>query len=354
MPECAFVGCRPSRGAKQRAPRVSSTLVKRMIPEPMRAPLGRSRRYSAFPGLSAAQLWPLGELMAALAGPQQPPILLVSLPRGGSTWAGRTLGASEQALYLHEPVTQSYLQAIGGKGASEFEYGACRDRRAYDRGAALAFRGVPRFAESVVVFPEQWQSLDRRRRRVVVKEVNPLALDVLIGRFRPRVVYLLRHPVAVARSYRSLGWDGERQFGNRFTPQTLSMLERDFAVPRDAGFWEKSGALQAIVQHRAMAALASWPDHRVVRYEDLCRDPVGTFAGLFEFCGLPLSERLRQEIERTTSAGGSYRPGGSDTARDSRAMIDRWKQEVEGESIAAVRRGYFANRPLFYQEEADW
>ncbi|MEQ8398119.1 sulfotransferase [Thalassobaculum sp.] len=333
---------------------MSGALAKQMIPEAIRRPLGQLRRYSAHPGLAWAQLRPLGEMMAALAPPKHPPILLVSMPRGGSSWAGRILGSSEQSLYLHEPVTQSYLRLLGGKGVSEFEYEVCRRPRDYLRAAGHALRGVPRFAESVVLFPEQWRSVDRHAKRVVVKEVNPLALDTLIAEFQPRVIYLLRHPAAVARSYHALGWAGTDQFRKRFSPGTLAELEPAFHLPHDGDVWEQSGALQALVQHRAMAALAAWPDHTTVRYEDLCLDPVGTFARLLSFCELPLTEALKEEIERTSRSAAGYKPGGSDTARDSRAMADRWKHELDPETIASVRRGYIANRPLFYDSADDW
>lgn len=325
--------------------------VKRLVPDAIRRPLGQSRRYAGHPGLPAAQFWPVGEILAAAVPTLTPPILLVSLPRGGSSWAGRLLGSSDRSLYLHEPVTQSHLARLGGRGVSEFEMAACKRPRAYLRDAALALHGVPRFPESVVHFRDQWRPATRRRRRVVVKEVNPLALDALVDRFRPRVVYLLRHPAAVARSYKSLGWDGSQLFRSRFAPATLSALEREFTIPHDAGFWEQSGALQAIVQHRVMRVLGAWPDHTVVRFEDLCRNPVGGFARLFDFCGLPMTPDLEAEIERSSHADGPYRPGGSDTVRDSRAMAGRWKQEVDADSIAAVRRGYEANRPLFYRDE---
>ncbi|HZD26705.1 MAG TPA: hypothetical protein VE631_10625, partial [Alphaproteobacteria bacterium] len=141
-------------------------MLKQLIPGTLRRPLGRSRRFAAWPAVAWAQLWPIGEALAALAPPRRPPLLLVSLPRGGSSWAGRILGGSDASLYLHEPLTQSYLAALGGRGASEFEYAACRDRRAYDRIAALMFSGVPRFHESVVLYPEQWRLAGRRRRHI--------------------------------------------------------------------------------------------------------------------------------------------------------------------------------------------
>ena len=38
---------------------------------------------------------------------RQPAVMLLSLPRSGSSWAGEALGCATDALYLREPVTQS-------------------------------------------------------------------------------------------------------------------------------------------------------------------------------------------------------------------------------------------------------
>lgn len=323
-----------------------------MIPSPFRQPLRQMLRYADHPSLASAQVWPLGEAMAVLAAPKHPPILLVSMPRSGSSWAGRILGSSERSLYLHEPLTQSYLGLVG-KGTSWFEYDACKHKGRYDHFASLTFRGVPRFKERVVLFPEQWSMSRRGRSRLVIKEINPLVLDIVIERFRPRIIYLLRHPAAVAHSFQSLGWDGE-QFGRRFTKATLSELERRYHIPYEAEFWEQSGALQAIIQNKTMEVLSSAGDYTVVKYEDICADPVGEFSRLFDFCDLPFSLKNRREIKNTSHSDTGYGPGRYDVERNSKAMIDRWKSDVSCEKVDLLRKGYFANHPLFYTEEADW
>ena len=86
----------------------------------------------------------------------------------------------------------------------------------------------------------------------------------------------------------------------------------------------------------------------------VCDDPVSEFSRIFEFCGLPFSAAAREEIERSSQAKVCYVPGAYDTARNSLAMKDLWKLDVDPEDIEQVRRGYFAYRPIFYREESDW
>ena len=49
----------------------------------------------------------LSQLLINFIRPRQPTVLVLSLPRSGSSWAGEALGCAIDALYLREPVTQS-------------------------------------------------------------------------------------------------------------------------------------------------------------------------------------------------------------------------------------------------------
>jgi hypothetical protein len=326
---------------------MSHAWVKGAIPGSLRQIVGEARTR---PGFALSKMPLASELIAAVLPSKRPPVLVTSLPRAGSSWIGRILGDSENALYLREPMTQSYLERFGPPPI--FEWGMCKDPRAYDRYAALAFKGIPRFGGAIVANPGQWTISDRRGKQVVVKEVNPLVLQRLWERFRPKIVLLVRHPVPVARSFHALGWTSD-QFRTRFLPKTLAAFEQEHPLPKETNTWEQSGAFQAITQNFVADSL-SGIDHVVVRYEDVCNDPVAEFGRIFEFCGLPFSAAVREEIEHSSQARVHYVPGTYDTARNSLEMKDRWKRDVDPEDIEQVRRGYVAYRPIFYREESDW
>jgi len=326
---------------------MSRAKVKGSIAGSVRRVVGKARTR---PGLALSKMPGTRALIATALPSKRPPVLVTSLPRAGSSWIGRILGSSEKALYLREPMTQSYLGRFGPPPI--FEWGMCKDRRAYDRYAALAFKGIPRFGGAIVANPGQWTIAGRRGKRVVLKEVNPLVLRRLWERFRPKIVLLVRHPVPVARSFHALGWTSD-QFKTRFLPETLAAFEKEHVLPEETDTWKQSGAFQAITQNLVADSLSDI-DHMVVRYEDICDEPVQAFGQIFEFCGLPFSAGIRREIERSSQAGGRYVPGTYDTARNSRDMKDRWKRDVDQEDMEQVRRGYFAHRPVFYQEESDW
>ncbi len=332
---------------------MSSTWVKSSIPDsvrqrlrPVRRFLGRSR-----PGYVLSRMPVTGEMIArAPAAPA--PILVSSLPRAGSSWVGRILGGAENALYLREPLTQSYLRQVGPGHPPFFEWDMCHDRAAYDRFATLAFRGIPRFSGSIVPFPRQWAISRRGQKHLVVKEVNPLVLERLWARFQPRIVLLVRHPVSVARSFHALGWTSD-QFATRFMPETLAAFGRERPLPAADNYWEQAGAFQAIAQNVIVNSLEGI-DYLVARYEDLCAHPLAEFARIFEFAGMGYSSAVRREVERSSQSDANYAPGAYDTVRNSSEMRHRWKQEVSPADVESVRRGYFACRPVFYRDDADW
>lgn len=335
---------------------MSHARLKASIPAPLRQRLGRLRlrlgEARTHPQLVLSQMPLTGELIAAAAPPARPPILVTALPRSGSTWVGRILGESESALYLQEPMTQSYLNHIGRQQTPIFEWEMCRDGRAYDRFAALAFGAIPRFSTAVVARPDQWRISGRTSKRVVVKDVNPLVVRRLWERFRPSIVVLVRHPVPVARSFRSLGWTRD-QFRTRFLPETLAALEPDQGFREEQDFWEQCGAFQALAHNHVIASLRGIR-HLAVRYEDVCRNPVDEFKRIFAFCGLPFSDAVRRSIETSSRSKADYLPGTFDTDRNSVDMTDRWRHEVDEQDIERVRRGYFGHRSAFYQDAADW
>jgi Sulfotransferase domain len=308
----------------------------------------------AFPGYALSKLPLIGEVIGARFPALPPPVLVVSLARSGSTWIGGILGATESSLYLSEPITKAYRKWIGQPHhPSCFEWGICSEPKAYNRFASLAFKGIPRFERSLVPHLEQWAILSRTQKRIVVKELNPLILKQLWQRFRPKIVYLIRHPAPVARSYHTLGWTGP--YSPHFRQETLAALssKAKHTLSEQASFWEQCGAFQAVVQNLAMEFLATI-DHVVLRYEDVCTDPIKEFSRVFDFCKLPFSDDVQDKIKRFSRGTSNYKPGTYDVVRNSRDVRDRWKRDMDSDDIQRVRSGYFACRPAFYWEESDW
>ncbi|MEP7358075.1 MAG: hypothetical protein ABI847_12595 [Anaerolineales bacterium] len=267
-----------------------------------------------------AQKWPL----------QQPAVLVLSLPRSGSSWVGNTLGSAPNAVYLREPLTQSFVGA-GGRGGVVFPFPPDNPPAVYGQAARLAFAGLPRFEHlpSVVMDPRQWSLRSRQQRRLVIKEVNPHLCGWLGAEYRPHVILLLRHPAAIAMSYRRLGWWSAR-------PEQWEAMGRKF------------GAALLAAQH----SLPGLAHTRVVQYEALCVEPQAQFDSLLEFAELDATDELHSLVRQRTNTSDDPNP--ASLVKISAQHIDSWRREISAEELARLRAGY-CHYPLpWYQAPDDW
>jgi hypothetical protein len=262
--------------------------------------------------------------LLARAFPFKPsPILLLSYPRSGSSWAGAMLGRSPDVAYLREPVNQPYLAGVVKETVVDPESSEAV-LRTYARLADRAFAGaLPWRAEDYIECIEDFALRRRRHKVLLIKEVNPLATGFYVRTYRPRVVMLLRHPAAVADSYERMGWLG--------------------------GEFEEFGHRYGTHMARALATAAEAPIE-VVRFEDLAIDPRGRFPALFARLGLRLPVDFESAVEELCEAGKGAR-GAYDLARSSRHEAFKWECSLGRDEVAAVMRGYLRS-PLPYYRDA--
>lgn len=179
-----------------------------------------------------------------------------------------------------------------------------------------------------------------------------MALEWMISEYSPKVVFLVRHPAAVAKSYQRLGWVGT-SIDSHFPDGSLKGLFKGRAVPAD--FWGYSGFFQGAALRIAFDALRGCPDAKVVRYEELCLSPVETFRDLVGFAGLHWSNELNKKIldkslPSKSLGGGSKNPYG--TSRTSAEMANSWRDGISQSQLNAVRDGFLSwGVPVYPREE---
>lgn len=294
----------------------------------------------------------VSHMLAETVSTQQPSILVVSLPRSGSSWVGEVLGLSGSSLYLREPITQSYMVRAGSHSASFFEVPIDGpDRAGYAKFARAAFSGVPSFPRSIIKYPNQWSLSLRAEKRIVVKEVNPLAIEWISRVYQPRIILLIRHPAAVANSFFKLNWS-DPKFEDRFSRETLDReLPERRHIP--SSFWAQHGILQGLVLRLALRAFNTCKDFIVVRYEDLCDEPLSTFRRLYDFAELLWNVDIEDQILARSSTGGTADPGPYDVYRNSKVEAEKWKWEMSREAIEEVRTAYLSLNPSYYLD-GEW
>ncbi len=279
---------------------------------------------------------------------EQPMILMISMPRSGSTWVGETLAQSPKAAYLHEPFTQTLRRATE---EDFFQFPLNDPPAPYWKVAAHLHMGLPRFRSGIVRHPDKWKLTGRSDRQIVIKEVNSLGLPWFLNEFQPRVIHLVRHPAAVVNSRLRLGWG--HHVDKMFLPETLKHHRAEWLDGLDDP-WVLGGAVHGLTTSLTCQLLADYSDLIEVKYEALCQNPMSEFKTLLDFCGLPFTDDVHQHIRSRIDkdVGRENNPWG--TNRNTTTMPERWMHELEPDQITRIRQGFEAMHSNFYKEDYWW
>ena len=287
---------------------------------------------------------PFSEFLANKNTPLSPPVVILSIPRSGSTWVGEVLGLSASSLYLREPITQTFIKTRDS-GPSFFELDEDNLPKTYESSATNALAGFPLFPAQITQKPNQWALTKRKHKRVVIKEINPFMLDWLIKNFHPRIVYLIRHPVAVTDSFNRLGWNGIQQIEPRLRKESLAKYKDQ--SPHTDSFWAQHGALQAIILNEVTEKMKDYKDFRLVQYEHLCAEPVAVFKELYAFTELEWNDTVEQNIIKR-SQPQTINTHNFSTQRNSAHETEKWRHEVDEDNIQQLKDAYLSFGPPFY------
>ncbi len=290
---------------------------------------------------------PLSRSLANLIKPRSQPVIILSVPRSGSSWVGEILGSSLNSLYLREPITQTFIKTRES-GPSFFELDPHNLPKSYELSIENSFTGIPLFPATITKKPEQWTLTKRKQRRVIIKEVNPFIVDYFINKFQPRIIYLIRHPAAVADSFNRLGWNG-RQIEPRFFKKTLARYEN--YRENLYSFWAEHGAMQAIILTEILHRMRNYKKFHIIEYEHLCMEPISVFKKLYEFAALEWDDAVEQHIlkrSQTRAPNTRY----FSTQRNSLHEMQKWKHEIPPENILQLKKAYLSFNPPYYRD--DW
>jgi len=253
---------------------------------------------------------------------KQPVTLLLSYPRSGSSWVGKIISSSPDFAYLREPVTQAYIKNYR-EGAFIDPYRDSITLKRYTHFADQAFRGIsPQNVPWVIKNIDAFSIANRRGKSLLIKEVNPLAAEFFVRGYAPKVVIILRHPVAVADSFERIGWltGGFEEFGYNYGVDMARAIE-----------YIKTG----------------WA--KIARFEDLALDPQGQFSDLFAALGVRKSLEFGKVLsDYCDGTGNSEDP--YELRRSSRDEVDKWRENVSPADIDAVMRGYERSGLKYYLE----
>lgn len=301
------------------------------------------------------------------------PVLVVGLPRAGTTWVAGVLGRAPGVRLVHEPDNaKERLAAIPatrrfgrfpvlrpGQAAPTYQLqwkAAFAETRpavsgAVDRVLATTVRvtGAPsadelervaqghpsprlRLAGTLALASRAVSVGPRATLRPVVKTVHaPLAVEWLVTSFDVQVIVVLRHPANVLASWLELGLpDRDRSLYRR--PEVAHYYTERWQLPPPgpgplaATVWQL-GLLTAALEEAA----SRHPDWLVVTHEELCTAPAQLFARMFAHAGLAWTPETAAFLRATD------RPGtGFDITRRAGEQPQRWRHRLQPGDVAEL------------------
>lgn len=302
--------------------------------------------------------------------PSERVILLLGAPRSGTSWLAKIFDSHPDVLYRHEPDTvvrnhelpwmctqdsvaeyreaarvylQKLLETATLKTAGSLPIFPKRYQSAWLRHLrsgriyglrAMEMAGARRFVRGVPV-PDLVDVARHPELRVVIKSVSSRGRARLFAEAFPgsRIVFIVRDPFGqVASMLRGaalgkfespvpvgelLATEQARRYG-----LTEALFEALPVVEQFAWNW-------AILNEKAIDDLAGIDTVKVLRYQDLCEQPMLQARQLLAFAGLPWDPQTERFIERSTTFSGRDRY--YQVFKNTTAAMNRWREELAPE-----------------------
>ena len=258
-------------------------------------------------------------------------ILLTGLPRSGTTWASRAILSALNGRLVHEP----------------FNWKRYPERVDYHMRYLTASSSDERLAG---IYSKALRSgladLFHPNRRIIVKDVHIcLAIEYLWAIFKPRIIIMMRHPCAIASSWRGLELEARSRIELLLSQEALLLTYLapfvDHLTASEEYFFDIGaywGASYFIldgisIRHRDWL----WSSH-----EQLCVDSLNSYQKLLHDLGLSDDEVHIQRLKRfltkhDRSRNGQDRP--YSIARKTSQEPEKWRELLSSAEIDAVLSG---------------
>lgn len=261
---------------------------------------------------------------------------VTGLPRSGTSWAALAIKSALGAEYVYEPYNWEFYPENRA-----FELLYVPPQPAARRSADPDPDPTPVLAAAI----GNWRQPKRLWRRwragaVVVKDVHAsLATAALDRRLHLNVIVILRHPCAVAASWRRVGFAVDyrierllaqpRLLADHLNPYTAHLRSNDDFFFQIGALW---GAVYAVLRAQARPAWA-WVTH-----EALCAAPEDRFDALLGRFGRTLTAPGRSYLQRHDRPP-LPQDNPFETRRETAAEPDKWRAELSPAEIDAVLAG---------------
>lgn len=299
-------------------------------------------------------------------------ILLFGAPRSGTSWLAKIFDSHPDVLYRHEPdserkhpeipflcpdaaaerlrsIASEYLRGLVGvrtlKAAGSlpaFRKSYCRPLCARVRTAwILGARAIEKVVgkRSWITVPDFFDPAKHPQVRFAMKSVDSMGRLNLFTRAVPeaKTVVVVRHPcgqvASVIRGMESgylasaaIGAMARMEQAKRrgLTEEALRALPREQQL---AWNW-------ALLNEKGLEDVEGDPNVLVVRYEDLCHEPVAMAQRMFAFAGLEWHPQTERFLDVSSTYRGSERY--FQVVRNSARAATKWKEQLTPEQVARI------------------
>jgi hypothetical protein len=301
-------------------------------------------------------------------------LIVMGLPRSGTTWLAKIFDSHPETFYSHEPDTRRFHDVpllLPREGADIYREAMIREVRAFRSLRSL------RVVAKLPLFAKRYQLLPSVRARTVALATLKIAsrvagsetvprlisgspddaslwvwksiessgrLGALIRAFPgARVVFIVRHPCGVAasllRGEASAKFSAGPASADHGFFELLSATEEarsrglTFEAFRTMSSIERIAWRWALLNEKAMAEAVGSEQCRLLRYEDLCTKPAAVARDLFAFAGLQWNNQTEEFISASTSHGRSDYYSVFKNPQDS---AFRWRKELPAEIARTI------------------
>lgn len=266
-----------------------------------------------------------------LGGDHHAAVLLAGSGRSGTTWVPQLINYRNEFRYVTEPFNPGNCREVQHWKLRQY-IRPDDQSTAFVEPAARIFSGKVRSGWT--------EALNRKliaRRRLVKDVLITLSLKWVRNRFAGMpIVFLLRHPCAVAASRRHLEWPTNLE--DQFYSQPALM--QDHLEPlrdRLAGLrttFERHIAFWCVENFVPLRQLEEGDVH-LLFYERLCADPPGELSKLFAFLALPPDPSAAlKKFGRPSFQARKYVGGGASAVLTGTSLTDAWREYVTADELA--------------------
>ena len=271
-----------------------------------------------------------GQLYLDRAGGASATTFLAGHDRSGTTWIAEIINHRKAYRYIFEPFSPGRLDITDVFRPRQYLRPGERDPRYVEPATAIVTGRIRS------LWTDKYNRTILPRKRLIKEVRSNLLLPWLHGLFPGmRIVFVLRHPCAVARSEMSVSSDWKAN-------PSLFLDQQPLLDDHVGPFLDGMGSLDTeFERHILVWCLDNYVPLRtpprsavhVMFYENLCVDPEGELGRLFAYLGEPLAERALRVAGRPSAT----------TRRDSaivsgNSLVDGWRTSVTEQEIESAGR----------------